>query len=108
MRKKGINLSNSYQIKGAGGNSAPLVITASNTAGTPIHQDDATPSVRLHQMSENRTPLEKMVDQLIFDFINVIRQHPEERTAQPRIHTRHPFQTHCTENLVHARHQTSD
>jgi len=49
-RKKGANLRHSYQTRCAGGSSATLAITASTTAGTPIHQDEAAPSVRIHQM----------------------------------------------------------
>ena len=75
MRKKGTNLRNSYQTKCLGGRSAALAATASNTAGTPIHQDVAAPLVRTHQMSENSPPRDMMVDQLLLTLTDVIRQH---------------------------------
>ena len=76
MRKKGTNLRNSYQTKGVGGNSATLTTIASNTAGTPIHQEGAAPLVRNHQMSEIIPPRDRMVDQRILALIDVIRSAP--------------------------------
>lgn len=93
QKKKSTNLRNSPQTKGAGGNSAALVATTSNTAGTPIHQDAAALSVRTHQMSENRNPRDMMVDQLILTLTDVIRQHFRVKSAQPRIHSYYSFST---------------
>ena len=81
-----MNFKTSYQTKGVCGSNCCRWATASNTVGTPIHQDVAAQSVRTHQMSENITPRDMMVDQLIFALIDAIRQLLLVKSAQQRIH----------------------
>jgi len=64
-----MNLSNLDQARRVGGINALLAITASNTTGTPIHQDDAEPSVRIHQMIENRSPRDRLIEPLFVTLI---------------------------------------
>ncbi len=49
-----------------------LVASAMTTAGTPINQDVAAPSVRIHQMRENSSPRDKITDQRAFAFSDFI------------------------------------
>ncbi len=107
IRKKGANLRNPYQANGVGGSSAALAVTASNTAGTPIHQDDAAPSLRTHQMSENRNPRDTMVRQLVLSLTGFMRRYHRARSARPCIRACRWIVAHGSEGLGHGPRQWS-
>jgi len=58
-----------------------LTITASNTVGTPIHQDEATPPVRTNQIRRNSTPRDTIVNHLVLTLIVSIYQNLVERIS---------------------------
>ena len=60
-----MNLGTSDQTIDACGTSAVLIVIASNTAGIPIHQDDAAPSAITHQSRNKKPPRKKVLNQRV-------------------------------------------
>lgn len=71
-KKNGRNLSNSYQTICCAGNSSQLTITASKTAGMPIHQESATPLLSSHQITRNNAIRETRLNPICVILIDAI------------------------------------
>jgi hypothetical protein len=77
--KNNKNLGNSDHSSTTGGTSAALIVIASKTDGIPNHQDDAAPSVKIHQSSRKKPPQDIVQSQRflivrIFIYQNLARQ----------------------------------